>query len=140
LRLWVTTAVTAKTCHVVEPIGPQRYVQRPITGTRTIFVLTLGSIPGMAWYTVDTTYIQDAGKLGEVRPVHRDYLRTLVAGGSVLVAGPWADDTGGFVIYQVDDRDHLDRLLADDPYTTEGVAAGRVIKEWKISLGAWLPQ
>jgi uncharacterized protein len=93
----------------------------------------------MAWYTVDTTYISDRDKLLAVRPDHRDYLRPLVDQGIVVVAGPWADDSGGFIVYQVDDRAQLDRLLADDPYTTEGVAAGREIKEWKITLGAWLP-
>lgn len=100
----------------------------------------MGSIAAMAWYTVDTTYVEDRDKLAEVRPKHRDYLRGLVAQGQVLVAGPWAHDRGGFVIYQVDDRAHLDRLLADDPYTTDGVAASRAIEELKITLGAWLPQ
>ncbi|MFD1050501.1 YciI family protein [Kibdelosporangium lantanae] len=103
-------------------------------------VRTVGSIPDMAWFTVDTTYVEDRDKLMEVRPKHRDYLRELVGRGEVLVAGPWAHDRGGFVIYQVDDRAHLDRLLADDPYTTQGVAANRVVEELNITLGAWLPQ
>jgi uncharacterized protein YciI len=94
----------------------------------------------MAWYTVDTTYITDREKLLEVRPKHRDYLRALASDGIVIAGGPWADDTGGFAVYQVEDRAQLDQLLADDPYTTEGVSAGRAIKEWKITLGAWLPQ
>lgn len=105
-----------------------------------ILTLTVSSIPPMAWFTVDTTYVEDRDKLMEVRPHHRDYLRELVAKGQVLVAGPWADDRGGFVIYQVDDRAQLDRLLADDPYTTDGVAAGRNIRELNITLGAWIPQ
>ncbi len=94
----------------------------------------------MAWYTVDTTYVDDREKLLQVRPTHRAYLAGLVEQGSVLVAGPWADDTGGFVVYQVTDRAQLDQLLADDPYTLEGVSAGRAIKEWRITMGAWLPQ
>jgi hypothetical protein len=32
LRLWVTTAVSAKTCHGPERIGPQKKSQRPTTG------------------------------------------------------------------------------------------------------------
>jgi uncharacterized protein YciI len=94
----------------------------------------------MAWYTVDTTYITDREKLLDVRPRHRDYLRALAEDGIVIAGGPWGDDTGGFAVYQVEDRAQLDQLLADDPYTTEGVSAGREIKEWKITLGAWLPQ
>jgi uncharacterized protein YciI len=94
----------------------------------------------MAWYTVDTTYIEDREKLLAVRPQHRDYLHALAADGIIIAAGPWGDDSGGFAVYEVADRDQLDQLLADDPYTTEGVSAGREIKEWKITLGAWLPQ
>jgi uncharacterized protein YciI len=92
----------------------------------------------MAWYTVDTTYVEDRDKLLAVRPKHRDYLRGLAADGIVVAGGPWGDDSGGFAVYQVEDRAQLDRLLADDPYTIEGVSAGRDIREWKITLGAWL--
>jgi uncharacterized protein YciI len=100
----------------------------------------VGSIPAMAWFTVDTTYVEDRDKLLEARPKHRDYLAGLAGDGIVVAAGPWAHDRGGFAIYQVEDRAQLDRLLADDPYTTEGVAASRKVDELKIVLGAWLPQ
>jgi hypothetical protein len=94
----------------------------------------------MTWFTVDTTYVEDRDKMRQVRPAHRDYLRVLVAEGIVVVAGPWADDSGGFIIFQVRDRVQLDQLLAEDPYTTEGIAADRQVKEWKAVLGSWLPQ
>jgi uncharacterized protein YciI len=94
----------------------------------------------MAWFTVDTTYVDDRDKLRAVRPKHREYLLGLVDQGHVLLAGPWADDHGGFIVYQVDDRAQLDRFLAEDPYTTEGVAANRTIEEWKILLGSLVPK
>nr|WP_042183732.1 YciI family protein [Kibdelosporangium sp. MJ126-NF4]CEL15793.1 hypothetical protein [Kibdelosporangium sp. MJ126-NF4]CTQ93718.1 hypothetical protein [Kibdelosporangium sp. MJ126-NF4] len=94
----------------------------------------------MAWYTADVTYTTDRDKLTAVRPAHRDYLRGLAEQGIVLAAGPWADDLGGFAVYQVEDRAQLDKILADDPYTTEGVAARRDVREWKITLGAGLPK
>jgi uncharacterized protein len=91
----------------------------------------------MTWFTVETIYTTDRDKLVAVRPRHRDYLRSLVDAGSVTAAGPWTDDTAGFAIYRVADRAELDQLLADDPYTAEGVAADRVIHEWNITLGEW---
>ncbi|ONI72948.1 hypothetical protein ALI144C_44070 [Actinosynnema sp. ALI-1.44] len=94
----------------------------------------------MAWFTADVTYTTDRDKLAAVRPAHRDYLRELVDQGIVVAGGPWADDLGGFVVYQVEDRAQLDKVLADDPYTTEGVVAERAVREWKITLGSWLPQ
>ena len=94
----------------------------------------------MAWFTVDTTYTDDRALLDAVRPAHREWLAGHVESGSVLGAGPWADDSGGFFIVAADDRAALDELLAKDPYTLEGVAAARVIREWKILLGPWAAQ
>ena len=90
----------------------------------------------MAWFTVETTYISDQGKLADSRPRHRVYLRALVEQGKVGAAGPWVDDSAGFVIYQLADRAELDQLLAEDPYTIDGVAASRTINEWKLVLGS----
>ncbi|MGH3880352.1 MAG: YciI family protein [Actinophytocola sp.] len=91
----------------------------------------------MAWFTVETTYTDDRDRLAAARPRHREYLRRLVDAGTVTAAGPWADDSAGFAIYRVADREELDRLLGEDPYTSEEVAAGRTIHEWKIVLGEW---
>jgi len=90
----------------------------------------------MAWYTVETTYVDDRDRLEASRPLHRAYLGELVEQGKVAAAGPWADDSAGFAIYQVADQDELDRLLAEDPYTVNAVAASRTIHEWKVVLGS----
>ncbi len=90
----------------------------------------------MAWFTVETTYVDDRDRLAASRPRHRAYLGELVEQGKVAAAGPWADDSAGFAIYQVADRAELDRLLAEDPYTVDGVAASRTIHEWKVVLGS----
>jgi uncharacterized protein YciI len=90
----------------------------------------------MAWFTVETTYVDDPGKLADSRPRHREYLRGLVESGKVGAAGPWADDSAGFAIYQVADRAELDVLLAEDPYTIDGVAASRKVNEWKLVMGS----
>ncbi|HEX2133350.1 MAG TPA: muconolactone Delta-isomerase family protein [Actinophytocola sp.] len=90
----------------------------------------------MACFTVETTYTDDRDALAAARPRHREYLARLVEQGTVAAAGPWADDSAGFAIYRVADRAELDRLLDEDPYTTEGVAAARRIHEWKVVLGS----
>jgi uncharacterized protein YciI len=90
----------------------------------------------MVWFTVETTYVEDQDKLADSRPRHRAYLRALVEQGKVGAAGPWADDSAGFAIYQVEDRAELDELLAEDPYTIDGVAASRRVNEWKLVLGS----
>lgn len=89
----------------------------------------------MTWFTVDTTYIPDADRLAEVRPSHRAYLQGLVDTGQVVGGGPWVDGKGGLYIVKVADRTELDEILAADPYTTEGIAADRSVREWTIALG-----
>ena len=91
----------------------------------------------MTWFAVETTYTKDRDLLLATRPRHREYLRGLVDQGKVIAGGPWADDSGGFAIYHVAGAAELDHLLAMDPYTTEDCAAGRIVHEWKITLGPW---
>lgn len=93
----------------------------------------------MARYTVDTRYVPDKDKLAAARPRHREYLQRLTESGVVLLAGPWADGTGGFVVYEVAGQVELYHALAEDPYTIEGVAAERDIRELNVVLGAWFP-
>jgi uncharacterized protein YciI len=90
----------------------------------------------MAWFTVDTTYTDDAALLAAARPAHREWLSGHVESGRVLGGGPWADGSGGFFILAAEDAAEVDSLLADDPYTG-GVASSRVIREWTIVLGPW---
>jgi uncharacterized protein len=94
----------------------------------------------MAWFTVETIYTDDRDQLAATRPRHREYLQRLAGEGKITGAGPWSDDSAGFVIYRVADRAELDRLLDVDPYTTDGVAKERAIHEWKLVIGEWAGQ
>jgi hypothetical protein len=91
----------------------------------------------MAWYLVEIRYVPE--KLAEVRPRHREFLSQLVEQGIVALAGPFADNTAGVVLYQAADRDSLQELLDRDPYAVEGVVAERIVREFKPVLGTWIP-
>jgi len=93
----------------------------------------------MPYFTADVRYTGDRELLLATRPRHREYLRALAERGTVVAAGPWSDDLGGFTVYQVADQTELDQVLADDPYTVEGVVAQRTVREWRPLLGGWLP-
>ncbi|NUR72565.1 MAG: hypothetical protein HOU81_17245 [Hamadaea sp.] len=68
------------------------------------------------------------------RPAHREYLAKLHAEGVVVVSGPWTDDTGALLIFDVD-RARLDEILADDAYyRTPGVTVASV-REWSPIIG-----
>lgn len=91
----------------------------------------------MVWFIVETRYTDDREKLLASRPRHRDYLARLADEGKVLAGGPTPEDTSGIAVYRVADAAELDRLLVGDPYTVDGVAAGRTVREWRITLGPW---
>ncbi|MFL6121558.1 YciI family protein [Actinophytocola sp.] len=64
------------------------------------------------------------------RAAHRRRLAALHANGVLVMAGPWADDSGALLVFAAE-RSEVDRFLAEDPYyTTEGV---RVVdlREWR---------
>ena len=64
------------------------------------------------------------------RPAHRERLARLRDEGTVLMAGPFADDSGSMVILDVPDAAALERVIADDAYyTTPGVTVVRKV-EW----------
>jgi uncharacterized protein len=71
-----------------------------------------------------------------IRPIHREYLRTLFDAGKIVMSGPWEDETGMLLIYDAADMAEAKQLLAEDPYRSEGVLANATIKEWRVVLRA----
>jgi uncharacterized protein YciI len=64
------------------------------------------------------------------RPAHRERLQELHRDGRLVMAGPFADDSGAMLIFDVPDAAALDDVVAQDPYfRTPGVTVtGR--REW----------
>ena len=67
------------------------------------------------------------------RPTHREYLRSLFDVGKIVMSGPWEDETGMLLVYDMAEAEHL---LAQDPYRSAGVLANATIKEWRVVLRA----
>jgi uncharacterized protein YciI len=79
-------------------------------------------------YAVQLAFSDDSARLG-LRPAHRERLAGLAADGKLLAGGPWSDDSGALLVFLVDDRESLDRILAEDPYyTASGVTVS--VQEW----------
>lgn len=76
-------------------------------------------------FVVELTFTDDPARLA-ARPAHRERLRELHADGVLVMSGPFADDSGALLIFDVDDPAALDRILADDPYySAPGVTVAR---------------
>jgi uncharacterized protein len=76
----------------------------------------------------------------DARAKHRDehvaYLNKLLGDGSLVVAGPHEDSSGGAIVYRVDDQAAAEALMTDDPYTKNNVTKDRYLREWKVTVGS----
>jgi uncharacterized protein YciI len=80
---------------------------------------------GSDLFVVELAFTDDSQRLA-ARPAHRQRLQTLHEAGVVRMAGPFADDAGALLIFDVPDPATLDRLLDEDPYfRTPGVTVVR---------------
>jgi uncharacterized protein len=88
----------------------------------------------MARYVLQLAFKNNDRRL-EVRPAHREYLKTLHEQGRLVTAGPWADDTGALLVYEVADEQELRDILAADPYTAADVYDIAELREWNPIIG-----
>jgi len=75
-----------------------------------------------------------------VRPDHQAWVKRDHPGMRVVAAGPLTDDadahmTGTVLVFEADDRQAVERMLAGDPYVTEGIFSRTEVKRWRWSLG-----
>ncbi|HEU4948278.1 MAG TPA: muconolactone Delta-isomerase family protein [Kribbella sp.] len=84
----------------------------------------------MAIFAVQLRFT-DTERRMQVRPAHRAYLTSLRESGKLVAAGPFIDQTGAILFYQVADEAELREILAKDPYTAADVYEIAVLKEWQ---------
>lgn len=92
----------------------------------------------MTYFAVEYTYTNDADALAAERPAHRDYLRTLGAGG-MLAAGlyPDADVPGALLLFRCNDAREVETMLDKDPYWVKRLIVDRRIKKWTPTIGVF---
>jgi len=66
------------------------------------------------------------------RPAHLGYVRTLVARGAIVMAGPLEGGNGGAILFCGQNRSDVERWVFADPYTKFGVASNPCLLEWKL--------
>ena len=65
----------------------------------------------------------------KVRPAHLEYINQLYLQDKVVMAGPFADQRGGMVIYRADSLEEAKQLAEADPVVREG-ARTLELREW----------
>ena len=67
----------------------------------------------------------------DARPAHRAHLARLHEQGVLVMAGPWADESGALLVFRADEA-ALDEIMSTDPYySTPGVSV--------VAKRAWNP-
>ncbi len=85
----------------------------------------------MAFYALYIRFTDDTERRLATRPVHREYLKSLFDAGKLAEAGPFTDDSGAIIVYNVENREAAEAQLAQDPYTlTGGIVESVAIHEW----------
>jgi uncharacterized protein YciI len=89
----------------------------------------------MAHFVLSYGY-NDTPLRAERRPDHLAHLAKLEADGSLVLAGPLADLSGGIIILSAPDQAAAQALVDADPYTRLEVTKDRELREWKITVGS----
>ncbi|MFT4038915.1 MAG: YciI family protein [Thermomicrobiales bacterium] len=88
----------------------------------------------MATFAVVYTFADNEAVRLETRPKHREYLKTLLEAGNIVLSGPFVDDSGALLVLEAPDRETVEGFLANDPYKDAGVVASALVKEWNIVM------
>ncbi len=79
-------------------------------------------------YVLLVTYRVPLERIDELRPAHVAYLQEHYASGTFLVSGRQRPPAGGLIVAADVDRTELERIVATDPYVTEGAAEYTIIE------------
>ena len=85
-------------------------------------------------YAAIIEYIQDKAKIGEIRPVHRQYLASLKEKGQLAISGPFTDDWGALIVYEASSKEEAETLLRGDPFHQNGVFVSWTIRPWNTVI------
>jgi uncharacterized protein YciI len=85
-------------------------------------------------------YTDDVAARDRILPEHRAYLRRLADQGVLLVSGPYGpgEPRGALLLFRAD-KAQVNTLIANDPFTTNGVIATNEITTWEPVIGPLVP-
>lgn len=82
-------------------------------------------------YFAALLYMLDPEKNEQTLPDHIDYLERLDREGKIFGRGPFADGSGGLVIYIADSYEEAKEMAEKDPHVV-GKSRKLELKEWKM--------
>ncbi|EJL94303.1 hypothetical protein PMI16_00231 [Herbaspirillum sp. CF444] len=78
------------------------------------------------------TYTDDKEKLAAHASDHRQYVKSLLDAGKLVLGGPFPDGSGGLLIYEVEALPEAQALRDRDPFAVSGVFVRSEISPWLL--------
>ncbi len=72
----------------------------------------------------------EPAKIKDAVPIHINYWHDLKLEG--YIGGPFADRTGGLIIFQIDDLDKAEKIVSEDPFVRDNLVDRKWLKEWVV--------
>lgn len=85
-------------------------------------------------FVVELRFTEHQDRLS-ARPAHRERLQELHAAGTLMAAGPWRDDSGALLLFEVGCERELRDLMAADPYYTVPGVTVLSVRHWTPVVG-----
>ena len=89
----------------------------------------------MAVFAVTYIYAATPEQLNEIRPIHRQWLASLLETGQLLASGPMIDNPEALLIFSSESATELAGLLDNDPFDIAGFIGSRSIQQWNPVFG-----
>ena len=93
----------------------------------------------MAFYVVQYAYTTDSSRIDELRPSHREYLRSLAERGILRASGPFveAPSPSALFVYYADHEDDVRACVEDDPFQKADLVQAWSVTQWNPVIGVF---
>lgn len=92
----------------------------------------------MSFYAVHYAYSSDSAALDELRPKHREFLRSLADSGSLRASGPYVGrEPAALLLFRAESAQAVRDLLAGDPFQGAGLVERTEVSEWNPVIGVF---
>lgn len=78
------------------------------------------------------TYTDDQQKITAHAPDHKQYVKSLLDAGKLVLGGPFPDGSGGLLIYETATQEEAEGLRDQDPFARNAVFIRSEIKPWLL--------
>ena len=91
----------------------------------------------MQYYVVTFTHTKLAGWAAHLH-AHVEYLNKLIDEGKLQISGPGVDTPirSAQLVFKTTDREELDQLVANDPYSIHDLVASQTTNLWDVQVGS----